>query len=194
MRILGVTLVLMGLTACAPTVPNSAAGVGFNDYAAYERERAEREAALTGGDPLPQTGAVSEESLGAAQSGAPLSALSVPAAASTSAPPASTVATVASTPAAAPAAPAVYTEGSTNIVAFALATTNAVGQSLYPRDGSVSAEKLAKNCAKYRNDEEAQQKLLGSGGPQKDRHDIDPDGDGFACYWNPAPFRAALGG
>lgn len=181
MRILGVTLVLAGLSACAPTVPNSAAGVGFNDYAAYERERAQREAALTGGNPVPGTAMVSEESPGMSQSGAPLSALAVPAVAS-------------SAPASAAPASAVYTEGSTNIVAYAVATTNAVGQSIYPRDGTVSAEKLAKNCAKYRNAEDAQQAFLGAGGPQKDRYDIDPDGDGFACYWNPAPFRAALGG
>ncbi|MEP3299526.1 MAG: hypothetical protein ABJO27_24120 [Pseudoruegeria sp.] len=183
MRLFVSTLILVGVSACAPTVPNSAAGVGFNDYAAYERERAQRDAALSGGKPLPGAGAVSVE--GSVESGAPLSALSVPA---VTAP----IATNAVTQVSAPSS--VNSDGSPNIVAFALATSNAVGQSIYPRDGAVSADKLAKNCAKYRNPEEAQQKLLSSGGPQKDKYDIDPDGDGFACYWNPAPFRTARDG
>ena len=31
---------------------------------------------------------------------------------------------------------------------------------------------------------------LERGGPQRDRLGVDPDGDGFACSWNPTPFRA----
>ena len=30
------------------------------------------------------------------------------------------------------------------------------------------------------------------GGPERDRKGLDPDGDGFACAWDPRPFRAAL--
>ena len=33
--------------------------------------------------------------------------------------------------------------------------------------------------------------FLAAGGPERDRKGIDPDGDGFACGFNPAPFRAA---
>jgi len=30
------------------------------------------------------------------------------------------------------------------------------------------------------------------GGPKMDPKGIDPDGDGFACYWDPKPFRSVL--
>ena len=30
------------------------------------------------------------------------------------------------------------------------------------------------------------------GGPKVDPKGIDPDGDGFACYWDPKPFRSVL--
>jgi hypothetical protein len=43
--ILGVIGVLAG---CQQQVPDSGQGVGFNDYAQYELDRAQREAALTG--------------------------------------------------------------------------------------------------------------------------------------------------
>jgi hypothetical protein len=32
---------------------------------------------------------------------------------------------------------------------------------------------------------------LSNGGPERDRLGLDPDGDGFACYWDPTPFRLA---
>jgi len=39
------------LAACDPQVPNSGEGVGFNDYAEFELERARREAQLRGTAP-----------------------------------------------------------------------------------------------------------------------------------------------
>ena len=39
MRIPVVLLLTCGLTACAPRVPDSGAGVGFTDYNSYLRER-----------------------------------------------------------------------------------------------------------------------------------------------------------
>ena len=41
-------------------------------------------------------------------------------------------------------------------------------------------------------DDVAQEAFLAQGGPQSDRKGLDPDGDGFACDWDPRPFRAAL--
>jgi hypothetical protein len=35
---------------------------------------------------------------------------------------------------------------------------------------------------------------LARGGPDKDPRGLDPDGDGFACGWDPAPFLLAEGG
>lgn len=81
-----------------------------------------------------------------------------------------------------------------NIVQYALSTTNSVGQPLYRRGGFGSGEgRAARNCAKYASPDLAQIAFLERGGPQADRLGLDPDGDGFACGWNPAPFRAARG-
>ena len=38
----------------------------------------------------------------------------------------------------------------------------------------------------------AQQAFLEAGGPERDRKGLDPDGDGYACAWDPTPFRAAV--
>jgi hypothetical protein len=38
----------------------------------------------------------------------------------------------------------------------------------------------------------AQIAFLERGGPKRDTLGLDPDGDGFACYWDPAPFRKAV--
>ena len=32
-----------------------------------------------------------------------------------------------------------------------------------------------------------------AGGPERDQFGIDPDGDGYACSWDPSPFRKAVG-
>lgn len=78
-----------------------------------------------------------------------------------------------------------------SIVAFALATTNAPGQSLYSRSGIAAASRFERSCAKYGSPDRAQEAFLDAGGPERDRYGMDPDGDGFACQWDPRPFRAA---
>ncbi|EKE43933.1 hypothetical protein OCGS_1914 [Oceaniovalibus guishaninsula JLT2003] len=78
-----------------------------------------------------------------------------------------------------------------NVVEFALNTSNAVGQRIYSRGGLNQKAKFDRNCAKYPSPDKAQQDFLSRGGPDRDRLGLDPDGDGFACYWDPAPFRAA---
>jgi hypothetical protein len=78
-----------------------------------------------------------------------------------------------------------------NIVQFALSTSNPVGTQMYKRSGlRLSSSNAA--CAKYASPDLAQQAFLDAGGPEKDRKGLDADGDGYACGWNPAPFRAAL--
>lgn len=81
-----------------------------------------------------------------------------------------------------------------SIVSYALATNNVVGQPLYNRSSFNAKARFDRNCAKYPSPDKAQEAFLDGGGPERDRSGLDPDGDGFACYWNPAPFRAARGG
>ena len=38
----------------------------------------------------------------------------------------------------------------------------------------------------------AQKAFLSRGGPERDILLLDPDGDGFACKWDPRPFRLAV--
>ncbi len=78
-----------------------------------------------------------------------------------------------------------------NIVEFALATTNPVGVALYDR-GGISLTSADKACLKFASPDQAQQAFLASGGPDSDRKNLDPDGDGFACDWDPTAFRIAL--
>lgn len=78
-----------------------------------------------------------------------------------------------------------------NIVEFALATNHAPGVQLYRR-GGIALRDQAAACAKYASPDQAQQAFLERGGPERDRLGVDPDGDGFACSWDPRPFRTAL--
>ena len=81
-----------------------------------------------------------------------------------------------------------------NIVAYALQTQHSKGTKMYRRVNLASASKTRRNCAAYASDDEAQIDFLARGGPQRDRKNLDPDGDGYACEWDPAPFRRASGG
>lgn len=83
-------------------------------------------------------------------------------------------------------------EAGPNIVAYALQTTNPVGTQLYTRFNFSSSERYARRCAAYSSPDQAQIEFLARGGPKRDRLGLDPDGDGFACAWNPTPFRAAI--
>jgi hypothetical protein len=78
-----------------------------------------------------------------------------------------------------------------NIVEFALATTHAPGVQMYKRSG-LGIRSADSACAKYSSPDQAQQDFLAKGGPDRDRMGVDPDGDGFACAWDPRPFRTAL--
>ncbi|MFN3991539.1 MAG: hypothetical protein ACK4IU_01365 [Tabrizicola flagellatus] len=78
-----------------------------------------------------------------------------------------------------------------NIVEFALATKHAPGVQMYKRSG-LGVRDVNAACAKYPSSDKAQQEFLAKGGPERDRMGVDPDGDGFACAWDPRPFRTAL--
>jgi hypothetical protein len=78
-----------------------------------------------------------------------------------------------------------------NIVEFALATKHAPGVQMYKRSG-LGIRDVNSACARYPSPDQAQQDFLSKGGPDRDRMGVDPDGDGFACSWDPRPFRTAL--
>jgi hypothetical protein len=207
-------LSMLALAACQPSVP--AEGVGFGDYDSYRAAQLERDRILTGQAPiLPPVGATAQPA------GAPLSA--IPAAPSTPVAAApirnnpgisdeqnfdavSARETIESDAERLARLRAEYQviqpealperggDTGPNIVAFALQTTNAVGQPVYRRSGFRADARFQSACARYSSPDEAQRAFLERGGPEEDRMGVDPDGDGFACFWDPGPFRAARGG
>ena len=77
-----------------------------------------------------------------------------------------------------------------NIVAYALANRHPVGTALYKRFSLNKAGKYNRSCGQYRHQDQAQIDFLAAGGPERDPNGMDPDGDGYACTWDPAPYRA----
>ena len=96
------------------------------------------------------------------------------------------------TPMAAQARPAPVASGAkgAELVDYALSVSNAVGQAVWPR-GSVKMANHERACAKYPGNDLAQAAFLKRGGPERDPLNLDPDGDGFACAWDPRPFQQA---
>ena len=78
-----------------------------------------------------------------------------------------------------------------NIVEFAISTTHPLGTQMYKRS-KMGFTNVNKACAKFPSPDLAQEAFLAAGGPDRDRKGLDPDGDGFACAWDPTPFRTAL--
>ncbi|MEM9435082.1 MAG: hypothetical protein AAGA12_14250 [Pseudomonadota bacterium] len=74
-------------------------------------------------------------------------------------------------------------------IEFALQTSHPVGSKQYSRSG-FGAGRVAEKCAEFRSAEQAQDAFLKQGGPRRDRLGLDPDGDGYACAWNPAKYRS----
>lgn len=222
-------ILLMGaaVSACAPQVPDSARGVGFDTPQAAQA----RDAALEGGE------------FGEPGAGAPLTALPLPPEGSPEAVAAETTRVLAETRVGTPplattaavtntigiseennfdavaeqrsiegdaarleqnraqyqvvtpqAVPERSGEEQPNIVAFALSTSHPVGTSVYARAGLNGAGRAARNCAGYPSPDLAQIDFLARGGPLRDWRGLDPDGDGYACSWDPSPFRKAAEG
>lgn len=224
------------LSACAPQVPNSAAGVGFDDYQNYS---ATREAQLRGPGGIVPGPVISGErpaNDGAAVAADTLAALGVqpqPRTVPTGTGPSPIERSAAGSAGAAPIVPAnpglsdeqdfsavaaretiesdrerrarqraaleqvapepvpTGSSGSANIVAYALATSHAVGQQQYRRVNIFGQSRYLAACGRYASSDLAQEAFLSRGGPERDPGGLDPDGDGFACFWDPAPFRAA---
>lgn len=81
-------------------------------------------------------------------------------------------------------------DGST-LVNYALSTTHPPGVQMYSRSKLRLVDPLVA-CARYTSPDLAQEAFLKAGGPERDPKGLDPDGDGFACDWDPRPFRTAL--
>jgi len=180
-------IVLLSLTACGPQVPET--GVGFDNYTTYQKKQAAKEAELRGtkspaqtASPTPRKTGISDEQDFGAVSGRE---------------------TIESDKERLARQRAQYVvieptdvptgrsgKGAT-VVEFALSTTNNVGQSVYSRSKIFAQSRFVRNCLKYPSPDLAQAAFLQSGGPKKDRKGLDPDGDGFACSWDPEPFRNA---
>ncbi len=83
------------------------------------------------------------------------------------------------------------TEGP-NVVTYALSTKHPVGTQVYRRTTLFSGKK-ENACAGYVSADIAQRDFLANGGPEKDKLGLDPDGDGYACGWDPSVFRRTAG-
>ena len=75
-----------------------------------------------------------------------------------------------------------------NVARFARSTKNKKGEKVYARL-SFSIYDNWTECSKFKNKDEAQRKFLKDGGPFNDKFNLDPDGDGFACAWDPEIYR-----
>ncbi|MDP2062978.1 MAG: hypothetical protein Q8J98_07710 [Phaeovulum sp.] len=76
-----------------------------------------------------------------------------------------------------------------NLAAFALAAPNRLGVPAYNRIGLKFANH-DRACGKFASADLAQTAFLQNGGPERDPGNLDPDGDGFACSWDPTPFQS----
>jgi len=83
-------------------------------------------------------------------------------------------------------------ERSINIVEFAISTQNPVGSRVYKRLVGSLTDRADRYCSTYSSPDQAQFAFMERGGPKIDRLGLDPDGDGFACSWDPTPFRVAV--
>ncbi|WP_127105866.1 hypothetical protein [Pararhodobacter zhoushanensis] len=88
--------------------------------------------------------------------------------------------------------PAPSEHGGPNIVAYALSVSHAPGTEVYRRINPLRWSRWENACLQYRNQDAAQSAFLADGGPERDRNNLDPDGDGYACWWDPTPLRQAL--
>lgn len=73
-----------------------------------------------------------------------------------------------------------------NIAAFARETTNLVGERQHRRP---VIRTRSSECRKFSAADDAQRYFLANGGPQEDPLNLDGDGDGFACSWDPTIYR-----
>ena len=76
---------------------------------------------------------------------------------------------------------------SINLAVFARTAKNKVREKVYNRNPFGSNDGSA--CEKFTNENDAQIFFLKNDGPKFDYYNMDQDGDGFACRWDPEIFR-----
>ncbi|MCC5992767.1 MAG: hypothetical protein JJT99_09610 [Rhodobacteraceae bacterium] len=79
-----------------------------------------------------------------------------------------------------------------NLFVYALSTRHNVGDERYTRRHPLRWQRWEAACAQFATQDLAQEAFLAAGGPERDPNHLDPDGDGFACWWDPTPFRQAV--
>lgn len=82
--------------------------------------------------------------------------------------------------------------GGPNIIQYALSTQHAPGTRMHRRLNPLRWSRWENACLQYRNQDAAQEAFLARGGPERDPDHLDPDGDGYACWWDPTPVRSAM--
>jgi hypothetical protein len=79
-----------------------------------------------------------------------------------------------------------------NVMAYALQTRHSVGTAMYRRSNPFRWSRWEGACLQFANQDLAQEAFLAAGGPDRDPQHLDPDGDGFACWWDPQVYRQAV--
>ena len=77
-----------------------------------------------------------------------------------------------------------------NVAVYARQTTNIIGDRMFNRLKVKS--KKTDPCLRFKSADDAQRFFLSKNGPIKDFWNLDQDGDGFACSWNPEQYRKIL--
>lgn len=80
-------------------------------------------------------------------------------------------------------------EAGPNIVDYALSAPNRLGESVYNRSSLAGIRSHERACGRFTSQDLAQTEFLRRGGPNRDPGNLDPDGDGYACRWDPTPFQ-----
>ena len=186
-------IAVLALSACASTAPQNVQGVGFGSY---ETARASSQAGLPGGISNSELGAAG---IGTVAQGAQPGGVSdeqdfeAVAARETIESDAERLARLrAGFEVVQPTAVPTRDSATPSIVDFAIRTTNQPGERLYKRSRFRAKAKFEKSCTGHPTKDVAQEIFLAKGGPEEDRDGMDPDGDGFACGWDPRPYRQAL--
>ncbi len=74
-----------------------------------------------------------------------------------------------------------------NIVIYARQSMNNIGKKIYKRINM--KQKRVDPCLSFVSADDAQRFFLEKGGPENDFWNLDLDGDGFACDWDPDQYR-----
>ena len=77
-----------------------------------------------------------------------------------------------------------------NVAVYARQTTNLIGERMHNR--LKVKNKKTNPCLRFKSADDAQRFFLSKNGPIKDFWNLDQDGDGFACSWNPEQYRKIL--